>query len=67
MDRWIRTGMDMEAVMRTKLMGCAGSLILSAGACQPICLGQAVTGTLLGTVLDSYWSCCAECKRDHHE
>jgi hypothetical protein len=38
--------------MRTKLIGCVVVLILALGS-QASLLGQAVTGTLLGTVLDS--------------
>src|SRR5580704_632330 len=41
----------MEAVMRTKLIGCAEFLILAL-VIQVNLVGQAVTGTLLGTVLD---------------
>jgi Carboxypeptidase regulatory-like domain len=42
----------MEAVMRTELIGCVVFVILALGI-QARLLGQAVTGTLLGTVLDS--------------
>ena len=41
----------MEAVMRKRLVGYAGFLILAL-VMQVDLMGQAVTGTLLGTVLD---------------
>ena len=52
--------------MRTRIIGCAGFLILAL-VMQANLLGQAITGTLQGSVLDSYRSRGAECECYAHE